>query len=85
VNQQKTTQEAVFSVGAAQRLYNEDLPQLELELSSGVGSCSRDLRESPELAVGRIMARNELGCTKMTSCVFLSDSETVINPLPVYD
>jgi hypothetical protein len=48
----------VFSVGAAPRLYNEDLRQLELKL-----------RESPELAVGnnlREMARKELGCAKKT-------------------
>jgi hypothetical protein len=31
-------EEAVFSVRAAPRLYNEDLMQLELELSSGVDS-----------------------------------------------
>jgi hypothetical protein len=51
VSQHVTTDEAVFSVGAATTLYNEDLTQLEGELSSGVGSCSRELRESPELAV----------------------------------
>jgi hypothetical protein len=33
VNQHATIQEAVFSVGAAPRLYNKDLTQLELELS----------------------------------------------------
>jgi hypothetical protein len=33
VNQHTTIQEAVFSVGAAPRLYNKDLPHLELELS----------------------------------------------------
>jgi hypothetical protein len=33
VNQHTTTEEAVFSVGAALRLYNGDLTQLELELS----------------------------------------------------
>jgi hypothetical protein len=48
----------VFSVGSDPRLYNEDLRQLELEL-----------RESPELAVGRMMARKELGGAKKTSCV----------------
>jgi hypothetical protein len=32
VNQHATIEEAVFSVGAAPRLYNEDLTQLELEL-----------------------------------------------------
>jgi hypothetical protein len=40
VSQHETIQEAVFSVGVAPRLYNEDLRQLKLEL-----------RESPELAV----------------------------------
>jgi hypothetical protein len=33
VNQHATIEEAVFSVGAAPRQYNEDLGQLELELS----------------------------------------------------
>jgi hypothetical protein len=32
VNQHATTEEEVFSVGAASRLYNEDLKQIELEL-----------------------------------------------------
>jgi hypothetical protein len=40
VNQHATIEEAFFSVRAAPRLYNDDLPQQELEL-----------RESPELAV----------------------------------
>jgi hypothetical protein len=31
------------------------------------------------------MARNELHCAKKTSPVILSDTETVINPLPRYD
>jgi hypothetical protein len=58
MNQLAAIEEAVFSVGPAPRLYNEDLMQLELEL-----------RESPELAVGRIMGRKELGSTKKTSYV----------------
>jgi hypothetical protein len=49
VHQQATIDKAVFSVGVAPTLYNEDLTQLE-DLSSGAGSCSRELRESPELA-----------------------------------
>jgi hypothetical protein len=39
VNQHATIEKALFSMGAAPRLYNEDLRQLELEL-----------RESPGLA-----------------------------------
>jgi hypothetical protein len=46
VNQHSTIEEAVFSVGTAPRLYNEYLRQLELEL-----------RESPELVVGRIIEK----------------------------
>jgi hypothetical protein len=37
--------------------------------SSGIGSFNRELRESPELAVGRIMARDELDRAKKTSYV----------------
>jgi hypothetical protein len=44
MNQHTTLEEAVFSVGVAPRPYNEDLRRLEWEL-----------RESPELAVGRII------------------------------
>jgi hypothetical protein len=33
VNQHAATEEAVFSVGAAPGLYNEDLRNIELELS----------------------------------------------------
>jgi hypothetical protein len=43
VNQYATTDEAMFSVGAAPRLYNEDLRQLKVALG-----------ESPELTVSRI-------------------------------
>jgi hypothetical protein len=46
MNQYATIEEAVFSVESAPRLYNEDLTQLEWESSSGVDSCSRELRES---------------------------------------
>jgi hypothetical protein len=69
VNQRATIEEAVFSVGAVPRLYNEDLRQLELEL-----------RESPELAVGRIMERKELGVIDFLVCC--GYSETLMNPLP---
>jgi hypothetical protein len=41
--------------------------QQGIERVSGVGSCSRELREPPELAVDRLMARKELGCAKKTS------------------
>jgi hypothetical protein len=34
-----------------------------------LGAEELELRESPELAVGRIMARKELGCAKKTSYV----------------
>jgi hypothetical protein len=57
VNQHATIEEAVFSVGAAPRLCNNGLTQLELELSPGVGSFSRELRDFPELAVGRIVEK----------------------------
>jgi hypothetical protein len=46
MNQHTTTEEGTFPVGAAPRLCNEDLRQLELEL-----------RESPELAVVRIIEK----------------------------
>jgi hypothetical protein len=81
VNQRATIEEDVFSVEIAPRLYNEDLRQLELriEMSFGIpsrvlgkkarrtGTCSRELRESLELAVGRIMARKEKVCAEKTS------------------
>jgi hypothetical protein len=44
VDQHAAIEEAVFSVGAAPRLYNEDLRQIELEW-----------RESLDMAVGRII------------------------------
>jgi hypothetical protein len=50
--------------------------QQRIELSSGVGSYSRELssrvfamREPSNLAVGRIMARKELGYAERTLCV----------------
>jgi hypothetical protein len=86
-NQHAIIEEAVFSLAAVPRIYNEDLKHLrdDSELSFGVGSCSRELRESQELAVRRIMPRKELSCAKKTSCVIRSYSETVMNPLPGYD
>jgi hypothetical protein len=56
VNQHATKEEAVFSVGATRGYITR------ISFSSGVDSCNRELREAPELAVGRIMARKELGC-----------------------
>jgi hypothetical protein len=38
VNQHATIEEAVFFVGATPKLYNEDLTQLELELSQELSS-----------------------------------------------
>jgi hypothetical protein len=46
VSQHATIEEAVYSVGAAPRLYNEDLRPVELELT-----------EAPELAVGRLIEK----------------------------
>jgi hypothetical protein len=46
VKQHTTIEEPVFSVGAAPRLCNEDLRQLDLEL-----------RESLKLTVGRIIEK----------------------------
>jgi hypothetical protein len=43
VKQQATMEEALFSMGATLMQYKEGLTQLELKLSSGVGSCSRGL------------------------------------------
>jgi hypothetical protein len=47
VNRHATIEETVFSVGAAPRLCNEDRRQLRdrIELSTGVGSYSREMRE----------------------------------------
>jgi hypothetical protein len=58
VNQHATIREVVFSVEVTPRLYKEDLRQLidRTEFSSGVDSC-RELRESPKLAVGRIIEK----------------------------
>jgi hypothetical protein len=64
-------------MGSASTLYNEDLTQLEWELGPVL-----------EMAVEgdwEQIARKKLGGAKNTSCVILSDSETLINPLPGYD
>jgi hypothetical protein len=83
VNQHATIHGAVFSVGATPRLYNEELMQLEWELSW-----------VPELAVAadnwgsHRSWQNDTkgrGCASKTSCVIRSDSETVMKPLPGYD
>jgi hypothetical protein len=59
----------VFPVGVALALYNKDYRPagIRIELSSRVGSSSIELCESPDLAVGRIMARKELWCARKTS------------------
>jgi hypothetical protein len=67
MNQHAATEEAVFCEGVTPVLCNKyHAAIIRIELSSRVGSCSRELRESPELAVGRIVARKELGCAKKT-------------------
>jgi hypothetical protein len=53
-----------------------------------VDSSSRELRESPDLTVGRIIAkkivRKELSCAKKTSwCAAVT--ATLMKPLPGYD
>jgi hypothetical protein len=53
VIQHATIEEAVFSVGPAPRLHNEDLTHL------------RELRESPDLAVFRIIEKTSL-CAAVT-------------------
>jgi hypothetical protein len=67
----------MFSMVSAPRLYNEDLTQLELELGR--------LLEMAVEGDWEEMARKDLDCAKKISCMILSDSETVINPLPGYD
>jgi hypothetical protein len=42
---------------------------MRIDSSSGVGSCSIELRQSLELAVVRIMAKKEFGCAENTSFV----------------
>jgi hypothetical protein len=60
----------VFSVRSVPRIYKKDKEGRLSRLSSGVGSCSRELRVS---GVGswqnnrEEMARKELGCVKKTS------------------
>jgi hypothetical protein len=52
VNQHATIEEAVFSVGAAPRLYSEDLRQLELELSESGDGSRRRLRRNGKKGTG---------------------------------
>jgi hypothetical protein len=54
--QHATIKEAVFCVGAAPRLYNEDFRQLQLQL-----------REPPELAELLRTNDKKIGCSKKTS------------------
>jgi hypothetical protein len=61
-----------------------------------MGAEKLELSRVPELAAAagkremtveggcKVMAREELGGAKTTSCVISSDSKTVINPLPGY-
>jgi hypothetical protein len=70
VNQHATIEAAVFSLGATPILYNEDLTQLELELSSGINSCIRGFRVSGAGSWqnnSEEIARKELGCAMKTS------------------
>jgi hypothetical protein len=53
---------------------------IRIESSSGVGICSRELRESAVEGDWEEMARKD---RRLHVCC--SDSETVINPLPGYD
>jgi hypothetical protein len=52
----------MFSLGRPRGYNNEALTQLELEMSFGVGSYSRELKK---------MARKELGCARKTVTVRL--------------
>jgi hypothetical protein len=85
VNQHATIEEAVFPVGVAPRLCDEDLTQLERELSSGVGRCYIELRESTVKGIWKEMGWKELGRAKKASSVIWSYSETIMNPLRVND
>jgi hypothetical protein len=83
--------ETMFSVRSLQSIYKEefkwkDLAEFREASLPGHELGSRDiqLRESPEVTVGRIiekMAKNEFGCGKEASCMSCSYSETVVNPL----
>jgi hypothetical protein len=52
VNQHARIEEAVFSVRAAPILYNEDLTQLEIELSSGVSNWQNNSEEMASKGFG---------------------------------
>jgi hypothetical protein len=83
----------VFSAWSLPRSYKKDkedrLSQLSFETPAcqdmSLGAEELQLNRVSKLAVGRIMARNETGCTKKTSCLISSPSETVMNPLPGND
>jgi hypothetical protein len=55
------------------RGYEKDKEDCLSQFSSGVGSCSREFRESPELAIGKIIEKK-----------WQERNETVIKPLLRY-
>jgi hypothetical protein len=66
----RNNRRAVFSVRSVPRGYKHDKEVCLRQSNSGVGSCSRELRESPELAVDRIIEKKWQewkGCAKKTS------------------
>jgi hypothetical protein len=75
VNQHATTEEAVFSVGAAPRLYNEDLRHVRGRIEGASGDSSRRgwRREDIVLPV------------KCSNKAYKCAINQVINPKPVYN